>query len=170
MILNYYFTLGLQPYTSKNEIKRAFRVKAKILHPDISKHPNAQIEFLKIRNAYETLMKYSTEDLIQLQAIQEQQKVFFNKTKKAYHTPKKKKKTNPNYEKFTAMQDARIQYIKTLAISMLSLSILGIPLTFFIEEKKLNTPIFITCFIIIIICAIIYTIGVKSKYNPNKNY
>jgi len=42
---------------SKDEIKRAYRKKAKLYHPDINKQPNAQRKFIEIKRAYEYLLK-----------------------------------------------------------------------------------------------------------------
>lgn len=50
---NYYDILGITLTASASEIKSAFRVLAKIYHPDIN--PGGQEEFKKILRAYETL-------------------------------------------------------------------------------------------------------------------
>ena len=53
---DFYDRLGIEPSASKNEIKKAFRQKAKYVHPD--KNPDdeeAQTEFLRLHEAYQTL-------------------------------------------------------------------------------------------------------------------
>lgn len=47
--------LGLDSSASKEDIKKAFRSKAKTLHPDKNPSPKAQEEFIKLCEAYEAL-------------------------------------------------------------------------------------------------------------------
>jgi len=48
--------LGI-PYTAtSDEIKKAFRIKAKIFHPDINKNANAKINFQILNEAYQILI------------------------------------------------------------------------------------------------------------------
>jgi len=51
----YYQLLGLPKEASIDDIKQAFRKKAKQLHPDRNKHPEAHKQFLQIMEAYEML-------------------------------------------------------------------------------------------------------------------
>ena len=51
----YYKTLGLPTGASRKEIKRAFRKKAMLTHPDKNPDPNAKILFSEINTAYEIL-------------------------------------------------------------------------------------------------------------------
>jgi hypothetical protein len=52
---DYYAQLGVSRGASDKEIKSAFRQKARKLHPDVNKAPNAQQQFQEIQNAYEVL-------------------------------------------------------------------------------------------------------------------
>jgi molecular chaperone DnaJ len=47
--------LGVKRGANKDEIKKAYFLKAKQYHPDISKEANAKEKFAEINNAYETL-------------------------------------------------------------------------------------------------------------------
>lgn len=53
---SYYKILGLPNGASKKEVKKAFRRKAMITHPDRNPNKNAQQEFYLVNQAYEILM------------------------------------------------------------------------------------------------------------------
>jgi hypothetical protein len=52
----YYQILGISSKASINEIKRAYRQKARVLHPDKNKAPNANDQFILLTEAYECLI------------------------------------------------------------------------------------------------------------------
>lgn len=56
--MNYYAILGVKPGASKNKIKKAYRLKAKKLHPDINPSPDAKKQFLKLSEAYQYLIDF----------------------------------------------------------------------------------------------------------------
>ncbi len=53
---SYYEILGVEATSSKEEIKKSFRKKARELHPDVNKAPDAEDKFKELGKAYETLM------------------------------------------------------------------------------------------------------------------
>ena len=52
---DYYALLGISRNASASEIKKAFRRKAKELHPDTNKDPNAEAQFKDLGEAYSVL-------------------------------------------------------------------------------------------------------------------
>ena len=53
--MNYYEILGVEKNATKEELKKAFRQKARQYHPDVNKAPDAAEKFKEIGKAYETL-------------------------------------------------------------------------------------------------------------------
>lgn len=55
-ITDYYELLGLQSNSTIDEIKKAYRKKARLYHPDINPSPDAKDHFIRITEAYEFLI------------------------------------------------------------------------------------------------------------------
>src|SRR5574344_2077633 len=53
---DYYEILEIEKNAGKDEIKAAFRKKARQLHPDVNKAPDAEEKFKELGKAYETLI------------------------------------------------------------------------------------------------------------------
>src|SRR5919106_4942980 len=60
---DYYELLGVPRAASESDIKRAFRRRARELHPDVSEAPDAQERFREVVEAYEVLAKSETREL-----------------------------------------------------------------------------------------------------------
>jgi curved DNA-binding protein CbpA len=51
-----YQLLGILPDASIDEIKKAYRAKAFLVHPDKNKHPKAAAQFIELTEAYEAII------------------------------------------------------------------------------------------------------------------
>jgi molecular chaperone DnaJ len=60
---DYYEILGVSRDADEKAIKRAFRQKARELHPDVSNEPDADDRFREVVEAYEVLSKSETRDV-----------------------------------------------------------------------------------------------------------
>ena len=61
--LHYYHVLGLQPGSSLQAIKQAYRTKAKLYHPDLNKSSDAPEKFIEVNEAYEFLVHLKQQHL-----------------------------------------------------------------------------------------------------------
>lgn len=61
MLAHYYQILGISEGASEAEIKKAYRRKARQLHPDVNKAPNAHDQFVLLNEAYEYLTNRKTQ-------------------------------------------------------------------------------------------------------------
>ncbi len=82
---HYYHVLGVTPKASLGEIKKAYRQKARLYHPDISKEPDAEERFIEVNEAYEYLLARKSGKL-------------YSETKKAYRKPQQPVKTHQQWE------------------------------------------------------------------------
>lgn len=60
--------LEIQPTMDKGAIKRAYRKKARLLHPDVNKDPDSQTRFATLNTAYETAMAWAKSQRSQSEA------------------------------------------------------------------------------------------------------
>ena len=59
-LADYYEILGLHAGSSVDEIKKAYRKKARLYHPDINTSPDAKDLFIRVTEAYEFLLANHT--------------------------------------------------------------------------------------------------------------
>ena len=55
---DYFNILGLTADSSLNDVKKAYRQKARLFHPDLNKSPDAINRFIEVTEAYEFLISY----------------------------------------------------------------------------------------------------------------
>ncbi len=68
-VADYYDILGIPPSSSIDEIKKAYRKKAREFHPDINHSPDAKDIFISITEAYEFLLTYRQKALSDQEAF-----------------------------------------------------------------------------------------------------
>jgi len=85
-INNYYEILGIQSNASIDDIKKAYRKKARLYHPDINPAPDAKDHFISITEAYEFLIanyqKIKTDDQLYQQAMDDWRKYRQDRSRK----------------------------------------------------------------------------------------
>ena len=85
--LPYYELLGVNPGTDFQNVRKAFREKAKIYHPDVNHDPYASAMFIRIRKAFEKIAA-SEYDLINVKKSRESKdpRITRSRTSKCFHT------------------------------------------------------------------------------------
>jgi curved DNA-binding protein CbpA len=139
---DYYNALGLSSNSSVEEIKKAYRIKARLYHPDINPSPEAKDLFIAITEAYDFLIsnheKINTNDEAYKQAMEDWRKYRqdrSHKRAKAYSGTSYNKFKSTNFYKTTRIFDGT-----TFIISLLT-SIMIIASTIFGYFYRLRHPI-----------------------------
>ena len=101
-IAKYFALLGVQPDSTVQEIKKAYRSKAKELHPDVSPHPDAEERFKVLNEAYEMVLalKEGRRSIV-YQKVQKRREEARPKTRNA--------EAQARYEKDRAYREARMR-------------------------------------------------------------
>jgi hypothetical protein len=85
-LTDYFELLGLSVNSSVDEIKKAYRTKARLYHPDINPSPNAKDLFISVTEAYEFLLanhkKIKTDDQAYHEAMEDWRKYRQNRSRK----------------------------------------------------------------------------------------
>lgn len=138
MLDKYYEVLGVSKEATLSEIKHAFRVRAKELHPDVNESSNAHEQFILLLEAYEYLINQKTGKVYTRNATTDKKYTSYkrwqdNEAERARHRAEYFSKIK--YEEFT-----RSNYFKTLT----SLSTIFEHLGFFIAIGILPIPVILT--------------------------
>ncbi len=107
--MDYYQTLGVSRTADQVEIRRAFRQKAKLVHPDVNDNPRARAEFQRINEAYQVLQDEEKRKLYDMRLVNgfPAQTVYhrpgpvrYRATGDKYAHYRSKSAAEKNYEKF----------------------------------------------------------------------
>jgi Mg2+ and Co2+ transporter CorA len=111
-LTDYYEVLGLQANSTIEEIKKAYRRKARLYHPDINPAPDAKDHFISITEAYEFLVAYhesiKSDDKAYQQAMEDWRKYRQDRSRKrasAYARTSYGTFKNTNFYKTTRIFD-----------------------------------------------------------------
>jgi len=132
-LADYYEILGLQAGVSVDEIKKAYRKKARLYHPDINHDPDAKDIFISLTEAYEFLIanfdKLKTDDEAYRQAMDDWRKYRQDRSRqkaRVYARASYNTFTNTKFYKTTRILDGTTIIISfIIAIIVLVYSIYG---------------------------------------------
>lgn len=132
-INDYYIFLGLQPGSSVEEIKKAYRKMARLYHPDLNHSPEAKDLFIGATEAYEFLIawhnKLQSEEHTYEQAMENWRKyrqVRSRKRATAYARAPYSTFTNTKFYKTTRIFDATIiMFSLIISLMVIVFSIFG---------------------------------------------
>jgi len=162
----YYKILGLSEGASKNEIKKAYRDKAKQFHPDKCKLPNASEIFIQINEAYEYLIKEAANNHKRSSKQYSGYKEKDNKTWEGNYQYETRKKAEAyakmSFEEFKK-SDTYQSALEFIFIKSIGCLLTGIILIFLIiGVASISTSLAIVLFFLFIpLVAIIMTMGEK---------
>ena len=141
-LAHYYKILDLPVNSSVEEIKKAYRKKARLYHPDINPSPDAKDLFINLTEAYEFLIsnheKIKTDDTAYYQAMEDWRKYRQDRSRKratVYARSSYVKFKNTNFYKSTRIFDG------TTIILSFSISILVLFYAVYGYFYRLKNPI-----------------------------
>jgi hypothetical protein len=179
LVSEYYENLGLPVNSSIEEIKRAYRKKARLFHPDINHSPDAKDEFIKATEAYDFLIanhgKAQPDDQDYFRIVEEWRKYRQDRSRqraqyyarRSYIQFKKSK-----YYKSTKILDASsVIFNFAIAVTVLTFTIFGFILKLknpVPGEKRATLISFILLLIISLILLIVSFIFLKALIETSK--
>jgi hypothetical protein len=132
-INDYYNELGLPGNSTVDEIKKAYRKKARLFHPDLNHSPEAKDKFISATEAYEFLLSYherlQTNEEAYNKAMDDWRKYRQDRSRKranAYSRTSYQKFVNTRFYKTTRIFDGtRIIFSFLIAVMVISYTIFG---------------------------------------------
>ena len=100
----YYEILSVDKNATLSDIKKAYRKRAKFLHPDVNKSPDAHEKFILLNEAYEYLQNFKTGKIYDLK------KRAYTKQRTQYKTYKEWKQTESEKARERARKHAEMEY------------------------------------------------------------
>lgn len=141
-ISDYFKVLGLETGSSVDEIKKAYRKKARECHPDINPSPDAIEAFMRATEAYEFLLTYrekiAADDEAYHQAMEDWRKYRQNRSRRrarVYAQTSYSQFKNTNFYKTTRIFDG------TAIISSLVISIMVLVVTILGYIYRIHHPL-----------------------------
>lgn len=128
----YYRLLNLPSTASVSEIKKAYRAKAKQLHPDLNPSPNAEEDFVELNEAYEYLIALKTKgnNKKQYQQVNDFEKWW--RAEEANRREKARKQAQMRYEEYINSTDYKLNNaFDVISFYVLLVFIAAIPTIFF---------------------------------------
>lgn len=168
--MNKYFEiLGLKDGASLSEIKKAYRIKAKLFHPDVNKSPDANEKFVEINEAYSMLVTLTNDKLNNHTKVEDNEFIDFIIRKRAEARQKARQNAQKRYKDFINSKEyksAKIIYnISDFIYIIVSLIIVLVPIiyTFFnkIDEKIIE--MYITALILTVSFGIVMLVFILKS-------
>jgi curved DNA-binding protein CbpA len=139
---NYYEILGLPLNASITEIKKAYRIKARLYHPDINPSPEARDLFISVTEAYDFLLsnhdKFKTDEEAYRKAMDNWRK--YRQNRSNYQANAHARQSYIDFKKSKLYKSSRI-FDRTIIIYSFVTSLLVIVYTIFGYTYRLNHPI-----------------------------
>jgi hypothetical protein len=179
LISEYYAILGLPVNSSVEEIKKAYRKKARLYHPDINHEPEARDKFIEATEAYDFLIENRGRDILDEQdyfrIVDEWRKYRQDRSRKRaqyYATSSFERFKNSKYYKSTKILNiSTIIFNFAIALMVLIFTVFGYILRVRnpLPEDK-HPPVF-AFILLLIICFVLFSVSflsLKSYINGNK--
>ncbi len=175
MGFKYYRILGLPENADLEQIKRAYRIKAKLYHPDISKVPNAHEKFIEVNEAYEFLINLKAQPSYFSREAMEQkyQEWVRNEREKAraraaYQAKKRYEqfKKSPLYRTSLRLSNIYDSIVLGIAIFMMFGAVNGIIIQTAIYELTINSVVAAT--LLLFLCGILIYFSVRGLRERRK--
>lgn len=180
--------LGVPPHASIDQVKRAYRKRAKELHPDVAERADASQRFLEVKKAYEYLTNNShnwTRERLSKPKYQYTQSPPSTKDKehhdwwvkeniKRTEAYKKQKKSTPP-EDYITYEKKLNSLSQVLKYTLLSVFLVTLPIAIIQmnmdeqAELKMNSYIVPTLLGVDLICMVIFLYAKSIKYIPKGN-
>jgi len=139
MVEQYYKILGVDKNASLADIKNAYRQKAKLLHPDVSKIADAHEQFIQLNEAYDYLQNLKTGKIFNTKTQD------YTKTKSRYKTYTDWESVEREKARERAKAHAKMAYeayIKTDSYkNMVAIEVIGGFISLLIVALVFSTPI-----------------------------
>ncbi len=180
-LTDYYEILGLAVNSSAEDIKKAYRRKARLYHPDINPSPDAKDLFIAITEAYEFLIAYNeklkTDDLAYYQAMEDWRKYRQYRSRKratAYARTSYNTFKNTRFYKTTRIFDGTtIIFSFVISITVLVFTVAGYIYRLHHPIPGMEKPSVFTFILLLLLGMIFFVVSyiyLKAYWETSKKY